>query len=584
MSENLNGADVLDQVAGFIKQYAVFPNEHSLTAVTLWAAHTHVADLFYVTPRLILDSAEAGSGKTRVLELLNLLCRAPEMMLSPTTAALFRLIEEGPITVLFDEVDAIFNPKNSGNYEDLRALLNAGYKRSATIPRCVGDAAKMKVQRFKVFSPVALAGIAGNMPTTITTRAVTVHMRKRGQGETVKPYEEEDAETEAKPILDALVTWTGQARATLRGNRPLMPTGVVDRPAEVWRALVAVAYAAGGDWPDRAREACQHFVLGPRSTPQTFGVRLLTDLLTVFAGADRLPTVEVLEKLLGLEDSAWTDVYGKPLDARRLARELGRYEVAPVPFKDGNNKTVKGYTTFPVETKENVSAGLADAWSRYLPPEAAFRGNGGNTGNAAGQTPDQPLPLDGLEVTGVTGDGPVTPVEVTGDRSVTSLTSTVTPVTPVTPNPGRRVAVVDNPRDAEMRALWSTLPRARATPDPTRTQVAKDHGEFVIHPNAVYVGRRMPGIPGEHLAGTKFGNPHLVGGDRNTPCRVPTCAGAVHNRAEAIDLYRRHLDEHPELIEAARKQLAGRTLACWCPPELDCHADVLLAIANADPA
>jgi len=47
--------------------------------------------------------------------------------------------------------------------EDLRALLNAGYKRTATVARCVGDAKSMNVTRFPVYAPVALAGIAGGM-------------------------------------------------------------------------------------------------------------------------------------------------------------------------------------------------------------------------------------------------------------------------------------------------------------------------------------------------------------------------------------------------------------------------------------
>jgi hypothetical protein len=108
--------------------------------LTLWYAHTHAAAHFYVTPRLILDSAEPGSGKTRVLEVAQFLVAAPEMTISATPAALFRMVSEGPITILFDEVDAIFNAKTGGNNEDLRALLNAGYKRTATIARCVGDA------------------------------------------------------------------------------------------------------------------------------------------------------------------------------------------------------------------------------------------------------------------------------------------------------------------------------------------------------------------------------------------------------------------------------------------------------------
>jgi hypothetical protein len=33
---------------------------------------------------------------------------------------------------------------------------------------------------------------------------------------------------------------------------------------------------------------------------------------------------------------------------------------------------------------------------------------------------------------------------------------------------------------------------------------------------------------------------------------------------------------------AAETELRGKNLACWCPLDQPCHADVLLAIANAE--
>ena len=186
------GAEALDQVAAFVRRFVVFPVDHAFVAVALWIAHTWAAERFYVTPRLILDSAEPGSGKTRVLELLSLLCRAPKLTISTTTAALYRRIAaaEVPLTVLMDEVDAIFGPRPTPQAEDLRALLNAGYKRGATVDRCVGEGKSLKVAEFKVFAPVALAGLAGRMPPTITTRAVVIHMRRRAPGERVDPFRE----------------------------------------------------------------------------------------------------------------------------------------------------------------------------------------------------------------------------------------------------------------------------------------------------------------------------------------------------------------------------------------------------------
>jgi Domain of unknown function (DUF4326) len=50
--------------------------------------------------------------------------------------------------------------------------------------------------------------------------------------------------------------------------------------------------------------------------------------------------------------------------------------------------------------------------------------------------------------------------------------------------------------------------------------------------------------------------------------------------AHAVALYCLHLAEHPELVDAARRELAGKHLACWCPLDLPCHADLLIRVAN----
>jgi hypothetical protein len=142
-----------------------------------------------------------------------------------------------------------------------------------------------------------------------------------------------------------------------------MPEGITDRPAEIWEPLLAIADIAGGHWPTTARNACRHFVLdtGPQIT--SFGVRLLADLRDLFtrAGTDRMRTTDILPALTGLDESPWGDLHGKPLDARRLAKELSRYGVRPHDVRLTGGEVVKGYRTAAPE-------GLADAWDRYLPP------------------------------------------------------------------------------------------------------------------------------------------------------------------------------------------------------------------------
>jgi hypothetical protein len=370
---------ILDAVTTFVRRFSAFPSEHCAPTLALWYAHTHLAEHFYVTPRLILDSAEPGSGKTRVLEVAQYLVAAPEMTLSASRAALFRMVAAGPITILFDEVDTIFNGKAGGGNEDLRALLNAGYKRSATIPRY--DAKTRSVQRFPVYTPAALAGIAGGMPDTITTRAITIHMRRRHPDERVDPFRERLVEQQAAPLRTELARWAASIAGQVSTAEPGMPDGVTDRSAEIWEPLIAIADAAGGHWPETARAACRYFVLARTPDDESLGIELLSDLRSIFATAetDRISTKSILAALLTLPDAPWSSLPEGPLTARRLARELNRYGVSPVVFAAKTGRA-KGYVTFATSGKQS-QVGLTDAWTRYLPTDQVSQ----FPGNAAGQ-------------------------------------------------------------------------------------------------------------------------------------------------------------------------------------------------------
>jgi hypothetical protein len=58
--------------------------------------------------------------------------------------------------------------------------------------------------------------------------------------------------------------------------------------------------------------------------------------------------------------------------------------------------------------------------------------------------------------------------------------------------------------------------------------------------------------------------------------------------AQCVALYRERITgggrltryRSPDLTATIRAELAGRDLACWCPLDQPCHADVLLEIAN----
>lgn len=59
-----------------------------------------------------------------------------------------------------------------------------------------------------------------------------------------------------------------------------------------------------------------------------------------------------------------------------------------------------------------------------------------------------------------------------------------------------------------------------------------------------------------------------------------------HDRGRVTACYRDWIErpEQAAFRAQAAAELRGRDLACWCPLDRPCHADVLLELANADPA
>jgi hypothetical protein len=68
---------ILSDLAALVVRYVALPSDEAVTAVALWIAHTWTIDAFETTPRLAIISPELGSGKTRLLEVIELVVREP---------------------------------------------------------------------------------------------------------------------------------------------------------------------------------------------------------------------------------------------------------------------------------------------------------------------------------------------------------------------------------------------------------------------------------------------------------------------------------------------------------------------------
>jgi hypothetical protein len=352
----IDGALLLDQLHAFLGRFIAYPSEGAHAAHTLWVAHTHMMESWESTPRIAFLSPEPGSGKTRALEITELLVPRPVQAINVTPAFLFRWIgaEEGLPTILFDEADSVFGPKANGN-EEVRALLNAGHRRGAVAGRCIAVGQTIVPELLPAFAPVALAGL-GDLPDTILSRSIIIRMRRRAPGEIVEPFRYRDHAKEGHALRDRLASWAkaNSARVTV----PAMPDGVTDRNADIWEPLLAVADLAGEKWAQVARvTSVTHVTQFQGEAAESLGLRLLADLRDAFGEEDQRSTGALLKALHEADESPWADIKGKPLNDRGLAIRLRRYGIKPKVVRIGVS-TIRGYS------KED----FADAWQRYLPP------------------------------------------------------------------------------------------------------------------------------------------------------------------------------------------------------------------------
>jgi hypothetical protein len=346
-------AEALGGIELFLRRFVVLARPEAFVAVVLWIAHTHAIEFADATPYLAISSPEKQSGKTRLLECLWLLAHDCDgIAITPTASTIFRTLEATPeATLLLDELDAVFRD-HSDKYEEVRAVINAGHRRGATVRRSVpGPRNTWIVKQFPVFGPKALAGI-GKLPDTVTDRSIPILMLKRKRTEPVQRFRERTVRKEAAPIAAALAEALAALPPALETD---IPTELPDRAGDGWEPLLAIADAAGGVWPVRARRAA--IVLhASRDQDDSLGLRLLSDVRLVFdaQGVERIFTADLIAALQADEEGPWSSEKA-PFNPHRLGRLLHPFGIESKQLRIGPT-SLKGYER----------AAFVDSWDRYL--------------------------------------------------------------------------------------------------------------------------------------------------------------------------------------------------------------------------
>jgi hypothetical protein len=346
--EPVDGAALLNAMAARIRSHVVMSNTSSHVAA-LWVLHSWLINCFVISPRLCIRSATKGCGKTLMADVLGRLVRRPLRTLSTTPAATFRVVEGWQPTLLIDEADTFLNDN-----EGLRGILD-GNRKGDTVLRTVGD--DFEVRAFATYAAVVIA-LIGTLPDTLHDRSVVIDLKRRLPKEKITPFRFDRA-----GHLDVLVRmaarWAIDNAERIATIDPKMPKGVINREADNWRPLVAIAVTAGGRrWPVRVSKAATAAHAGTIEGDAASALEmLLVDIRDTFAtdkamkvrdmfGAEQIEIASavLVKVLVGLDGRPWPEMGRdrKPLTQNRLARMLD-----PLKIKPGNvgpkEARVRGY-------------------------------------------------------------------------------------------------------------------------------------------------------------------------------------------------------------------------------------------------
>jgi putative DNA primase/helicase len=356
--EAVDGAEVLTDIAEKLQQHMAMREAYTY-AGTLWCAHAHCFEQFTHSPLIAISAPAPECGKSVLLSLLGALVPRPQSTDNMSPAPFFRLAASHKPTFLIDEVDAWFKEDSQ-----LPSAINASFEKyGGGVLRCVGDS--HEVQSFDTFTPVAVCGInvTKRLPPATVSRSIVIELDRALPGEVEIPYDQRKHRGELEVLSRKLARWISDN--DFRNCDPTLPAGVMNRQADKWRPLFAIAEAAGGLWPEWAKRSLMSMPAVARATRETELLADISKVLRIYGSVYRevIFSRELARALSELDESLWADYNFRKhlpeercIQPRQLASLLGDFHLSPRELRREDEKK-RGYR------RKDLEAVIA----RYLP-------------------------------------------------------------------------------------------------------------------------------------------------------------------------------------------------------------------------
>ena len=348
-SEEVNGAEVANEVEWILKKHVYLSSEHYYTAITLWIFLTYVYDKFNILPILLITSPVLRCGKTTLLLTLKGLVNKGLSTSNITSAAAYRTVEEFKPTLLLDEAEKL--PKN----DEFRGIINAGHtKETAFVVRVGSKEVNFKLDSFNTFCPKVVAMI-GKPCDTWLDRSIHIKMERKTKDIHIKKLPI-DFNAQMKPLRQKLAKWACGDLRQIEEEFDLSN----DRAVDNWIPLISIAHSLNDEWVIKAKRAM--VFMESDEDEDDLKIELLQDIQQYFnEKGDKVSSTALVDYLLELEDRPWADLrHGKGITPHTLANMLRDFNIKPKNLR-WEGKILKGY-----DVKD-----FKEVFLQYLPSQNA---------------------------------------------------------------------------------------------------------------------------------------------------------------------------------------------------------------------
>jgi hypothetical protein len=333
-------------VEGVVAKYVTM-RPHLLTVFAAYICFSHVYRKFNIAPRLAFVSDDPDSGKTTALNVGSHLVLRPNPEALGTAAAIREYIDEGPGTVMLDDLDQV-DPEAA---QALLKIWNLGHSmRKGKIALLIRG--KRKV--FDLYAPMIAAGIGNFMKQAQMSRVFKIRM---------EPYDDktrpncdynasEDADLDdLDKVYSFLRNWAARVKLNVK---PSMPPELLRRAGDNVRGLISVADSCGPEWGQRVREALMKLYKDDQAErPQ---ITMIKHGLAIFEALEPNEMIKSTRfnqdlKHLDMPDARWTQYrgpsssdYPHPIEMHEQAALLKKVGIESMRIRlPGEKKQSRGY-------------------------------------------------------------------------------------------------------------------------------------------------------------------------------------------------------------------------------------------------